>query len=642
MNKDLKPTMLIERIMPHKKWQRAILFVFMDIVACILASFMGLWLRFDFSVANIPEEYYMAGMKFLPIYIFITLICFRLMKLYTYMWSVAGLWEMFSIFFGVTFAGIFQLCWHQILGWYMPRSYFLICYLVLMICTIIDRFSYQMLRALENNFNNLRNRKKAEKIMIVGAGFAGSAILNEINKSNYLNGDVVCFVDDNPEKQGRIINGIKIEGGREDIPALVEKYGVDQVYITMPSAKVQDRRAIIDICRTTNAKVKTLPGMYQLVNGEVSVSKLRDVELEDLLGRDQITTNVEEVAEYITGKTVLVTGGGGSIGSELCRQIVRQHPKRLLVLDIYENSIYDLQQEFRHNYPEENILYIIGSVRDQDRINNLFEAYHPEIVFHAAAHKHVPLMERSPNEAIKNNVFGTYNVALTADKYGVEKFVLISTDKAVNPTNIMGASKRICEMIIQMMDRHSDTSFVAVRFGNVMGSNGSVIPLFKKQIENGGPVTVTHPDIIRFFMTIPEAVGLVLQAGAYAKGGEIFVLDMGEPVKILDLAENMIRLSGYTPGEEIKIEFVGLRPGEKLYEETLMDEEGLQDTENKLIHIGQPIEFNDEDFIEQLNNLKAAMRKDLLSIKAAVADVVPTYTPQYGPSLNQNTEDTNE
>ena len=379
----------------------------------------------------------------------------------------------------------------------------------------------------------------------------------------------------------------------------------------------------------------TLPALSQLVSGEVSVSKLREVEVQDLLGRDQITTNLDEVAAYIKDKVVLVTGGGGSIGSELCRQIVKQDPKMLIIFDIYENTAYDLQQELKFNYPDLDLRTVIGSVRDLHRLEVLFEKYRPQLVFHAAAHKHVPLMEHSPNEAIKNNVFGTYNVALTAEKYKAEKFVLISTDKAVNPTNIMGASKRICEMIIQTMAKYSDTTFVAVRFGNVLGSHGSVIPLFEKQIKAGGPVTVTHPDIIRFFMTIPEAVGLVLQAGAYAKGGEIFVLDMGEPMKILDLAKNMIRLSGYKPEEDIKIEFTGLRPGEKLYEEVLMDEEGLTDTENELIHIGKPIEFDDEVFFEQLRDLREATRKDLPTIKTIVQDIVPTYTPQITTSKHE-------
>lgn len=544
------------------------------------------------------------------------------------MWSVAGLWEMFSVFAGVTFATIFQVCGHHILNWQVPRSYYMICYLVLMVSTIVNRYSYRILRAWEANLNNYKNRNKFSKILIVGAGMAGSTILNEIKSSERLVGDVLAFVDDNPNKQGRIINGIRIEGGREDIPKLVEKYDIDEIFIALPSAKTKDRRDIINICQETPAKVKILPAIYQLVNGEVSVSKLREVQVEDLLGRDQIQYNVNEVAAYIKDKVVLVTGGGGSIGSELCRQIIKQDPKMLVVLDIYENTAYDLQQELKYHYPDKDMRFVIGSVRDLHRLDVIFEKYHPQLVFHAAAHKHVPLMEHSPNEAIKNNVFGTYNVALTAEKYEVEKFVLISTDKAVNPTNIMGASKRICEMIVQTMAKYSTTSFVAVRFGNVLGSHGSVIPLFEKQIKAGGPVTVTHPDIIRFFMTIPEAVGLVLQAGAYAKGGEIFVLDMGEPMKILDLAKNMIRMSGYIPDEDIKIEFTGLRPGEKLYEETLMDEEGLQDTENHMIHIGKPIELNEEVFFEQLRQLREATRKDLPTIKTIVADIVPTYTPQ--------------
>ena len=625
---EFKPTSFVERVMPHSKVARAFVFGFLDIVACVVASFMGLWLRFDFSVSAIPEEYWRRALYFLPIYIVITIICFWANRLYRYMWSVAGLWEMFSIFFAVTFTTIFQVCGFHIIGWNMPRSFYLLTYLILMISVILNRYSYRILRSWEANWHNYKNRNKFKRILIVGAGAAGSVILNEIKSSDRLYGDVLCFVDDNKQKQGRIINGIPIEGGREDIPKLVDQYGIDEIYIALPSAKTKDRRDIINICQETGAKVKTLPAIYQLVNGEVSVSKLREVQVEDLLGRDQIQYNVDEVAAYIKDKVVLVTGGGGSIGSELCRQIIKQDPKMLVVLDIYENTAYDLQQELKYHYPDKDMRFVIGSVRDLHRLDVVFEKYHPQLVFHAAAHKHVPLMEHSPNEAIKNNVFGTYNVALTAEKYEVEKFVLISTDKAVNPTNIMGASKRICEMIIQTMAKYSKTTFVAVRFGNVLGSHGSVIPLFERQIKAGGPVTVTHPDIIRFFMTIPEAVGLVLQAGAYAKGGEIFVLDMGEPMKILDLAKNMIRMSGYIPNEDIKIEFTGLRPGEKLYEEVLMDEEGLTDTENEMIHIGKPIALNEEVFFEQLRQLREATRKDLPTIKTIVADIVPTYTPQ--------------
>lgn len=626
---DVKSNSLIEKIMPHSKPARAILFGIFDVLACVIASFMGLYCRFDFRVSSIPQEYWASSAKFLPIYIVLTIVCFFVFRLYSYMWSVAGLREMFSIFFAVTVATLLQVLGMKLLHWPIPHSFFLITYLALMVLTILDRFAYRIVRAGEANIQNHRNRTRSKKIMIVGAGFSGSAILHEIKSSDKLYGDVLCFVDDNPNKQGRIINGVKISGGRSDIPQLVEQYNIDEIFIAVPSAKGKDRRDIINICQQTDADVKILPAMYQLVNGEVSVSKLRKVQVEDLLGRDPIDYNVDEIAGYIKDKVVLVTGGGGSIGSELCRQIIREQPKLLLVFDIYENTTYDLQKELQFRYPDSSVCYIIGSVRDLHRLEVVFEKYQPQIVFHAAAHKHVPLMESSPNEAIKNNVFGTYNVALTADKYHVEKFVLISTDKAVNPTNIMGASKRICEMIIQTMARHSETNYVAVRFGNVLGSHGSVIPLFEKQIRAGGPVTVTHPDIIRFFMTIPEAVGLVLQAGAYAKGGEIFVLDMGEPMKILDLAKNMIRMSGYVPDDDIKIEFTGLRPGEKLYEETLMDEEGLQDTANSLIHIGKPLQFDDESFFQQLQELREATRKDLPSIKDAVANIVPTYTPQY-------------
>lgn len=635
---NLKPTSVIERVMPHNRVARVALFIFMDIVACVVATFLGLWLRFDLSIAQIPPEYAASALKFLPIYIVITIVCFWANRLYSTMWSVAGLWEMFSIFAGVSFTTIFSVCAFMIIGWPIPRSFYLITYVALMAATIVNRYSYRIGRALEANINNYRNRNRAQKIMIVGAGAAGSTILNEIKANPGLLGDVVCFVDDNPNKIGRVLNGIKIEGPRSNIPEYVKQYEPDQIYIAMPSAALKDRRETISICQETGVKVMTLPALSQLVSGEVSVSKLRDVEVEDLLGRDAIKTNLDEVAAYIQGKVVLVTGGGGSIGSELCRQIAKQHPKTLVVFDIYENTTYDLQQEMKHDFPDEDIRFVIGSVRDLHRLDVLFEKYRPQLVFHAAAHKHVPLMEHSPNEAIKNNVFGTYNVAHTAEKYEVEKFVLISTDKAVNPTNIMGASKRICEMIIQTMAKYSKTTFVAVRFGNVLGSHGSVIPLFEKQIKEGGPVTVTHPDIIRFFMTIPEAVGLVLQAGAYAQGGEIFVLDMGEPMKIDDLARNMIRMSGFKPDEEIKIVYTGLRPGEKLYEETLMDEEGLRDTENKLIHIGKPIEINDEVFFEQLRDLREATRKDLPTIKSVVASIVPTYTPQETPTKSHEKE----
>lgn len=461
--------------------------------------------------------------------------------------------------------------------------------------------------------------------MIVGAGTSGSVILKEMMTSRHTNGTVVCFVDDDTNKKGKYLNGVPIAGSREEIPSLAKEYRVDEIYVAIPSAPAKERKKIIEICRETDCRIKVLPGIYQLLNGEVSVAKLREVQIEDLLGRDPIRVNLDEIMGYVQDKVILVTGGGGSIGSELCRQIAGHRPKQLIVFDVYENNAYDLQQELERTFPDLNLTVLIGSVRNTHRIETVFEKYRPDIVYHAAAHKHVPLMENSPNEAIKNNVFGTFKTARAAGKYGAKRFVLISTDKAVNPTNIMGASKRMCEMVVQMMDHRYKTEFVAVRFGNVLGSNGSVIPLFRKQIAEGGPVTVTHPDIIRYFMTIPEAVSLVLQAGAYAKGGEIFVLNMGEPVRILDLAKNLIRLSGYVPNEDIMIEFTGLRPGEKLYEEMLMDEEGMQDTPNKLIHIGKPIEFDEEEFQKQLDELYETANQDSDHIKEAVQRIVPTY-----------------
>ena len=419
-----------------------------------------------------------------------------------------------------------------------------------------------------------------------------------------------------------------IVGGRDKIHAAAEKYRIRRIIYAIPSGSAMTRKEILDICSTTGCQVQVVPGMYQLVNGEIGVSKLRKVDVQDLLGRDPIKVNLDEILNFISGKVVMVTGGGGSIGSELCRQIAKSNPKQLIIFDIYENNAYDIQMELQRTYPELNLVTLIGSVRNTTRVNRVLETYRPDLVFHAAAHKHVPLMEDSPNEAIKNNVFGTYKMAKAAAAYGVKRFVLISTDKAVNPTNIMGASKRLCEMVVQMMNRESNTEFVAVRFGNVLGSNGSVIPLFKKQIEAGGPVTVTHPDIIRYFMTIPEAVSLVLQAGYYAQGGEIFVLDMGEPVKIDDMARNLIRLSGYEPDVDIPIKYTGLRPGEKLYEELLMEEEGLKETANKLIHIGRPIEMDDEEFKEQLARLDAAYRIEAENMKELVAEIVPTYHPK--------------
>ena len=475
-----------------------------------------------------------------------------------------------------------------------------------------------------------QNRKNGTRVMIIGAGDAGNTVIKEIVNSSFSTMTIKCIIDDDEHKWGRFIQGIKIVGGRERIVEYAALYGIDEIFIAIPSANRATMKALVEICKETSCKLRTLPGIYQLVNGEVNVSKLRDVDVEDLLGRDPIKVDLDSILNYVKNQVIMVTGGGGSIGSELCRQIAGHKPARLIIVDIYENNAYEIQQELKQRYPKLDLVVLIASVRNTNRINRIMQEYHPDIIYHAAAHKHVPLMEVSPNEAIKNNVFGTWKTAQAAVQNGVKKFVMISTDKAVNPTNIMGASKRICEMIIQTYNRHYETEFVAVRFGNVLGSNGSVIPLFKKQIAAGGPVTVTHPDIIRYFMTISEAVSLVLQAGVYAKGGEIFVLDMGEPVKILDLAKNLIRLSGYKVDEDIRIEFTGLRPGEKLYEEMLMSEEGLTDTANKLIHIGRPIEFDEALFYVQLNNLKHAVENECEDVRSLIQEIVPTYVPNVG------------
>lgn len=504
----------------------------------------------------------------------------------------------------------------------MPDSYYFMYLFLLITFTFISRFSYRFLRSRKHK---IQNRKNNVSVMIIGAGEAGNALIKEIVTSNYSTMVIRCIIDDDKQKWGQFIQGIKVVGGRDKIIESADLYDIDEIFVAIPSAPPTVIRDILSICKETNCKLRSLPGMYQLVNGEVSVSKLRDVEVEDLLGREPIRVDLDSILGYVQNKVVMVTGGGGSIGSELCRQIASHKPAQLIIVDIYENNAYDIQQELIIKYPELKLTVLIASVRNTKRINHIFETYKPDIVYHAAAHKHVPLMEVSPNEAIKNNVFGTWKTAQAAALNGAKKFVMISTDKAVNPTNIMGASKRICEMIVQTFNKHYDTEFVAVRFGNVLGSNGSVIPLFKRQIEAGGPVTVTHPDIIRYFMTIPEAVSLVLQAGAYARGGEIFILDMGEPVKILDLAKNLIRLSGYKLGEDIQIEFTGLRPGEKLYEELLMDEEGMQDTENKLIHIGRPIELDEREFFIQLKRLEDASRDEVEDIRPLVAGIVPTY-----------------
>lgn len=512
----------------------------------------------------------------------------------------------------------------------LPRSCYFIYFLLLVLMVGGSRFIYRFIRlyAARHNIRGRKEQRPLEKVMIIGAGVAGEKVYKEILGSKSIYKEVICFIDDEPSKWNRTIHGVSIYGGRDKIIEAVNKYKIEEIMVAMPSASKRDLIDIFNICKETKCKLKKLPGIYQFINEDVHISDLKEVEIQDLLGRDPIKVNLADIMGYVTDKVVMVTGGGGSIGSELCRQIAANKPKQLIIVDIYENNAYDIQLELKHNYPELNLETLIASVRNEVKVNKLFEIYHPDIVYHAAAHKHVPLMEDSPNEAIKNNVFGTLNVARAADKYNAQKFILISTDKAVNPTNVMGATKRLCEMIVQTYNKRSQTEYVAVRFGNVLGSNGSVIPIFKRQIKEGGPVTVTHPDIIRYFMTIPEAVSLVLQAGAYAKGGEIFILDMGEPVRIADMAKNLIKLSGYEPDVDIKIEYTGLRPGEKLYEELLMEEEGLQDTPNHMIHIGKPIEMNEDTFVERLINLKEAAYGETDDIRSLIKELVPTY--QYG------------
>ena len=607
--------------------QRIIALVILDVMSILLVSFAALYIRYDFSFQDIDPLFFKHCENLLIPNIIGTLIFFVIWKLYRSVWRYASANELVNIVGATACASLAQFVYCKFTDNRMPRSYSVLYFFLLTLAICCIRFGYRILRLINNKRMNLLGREHCVNVMIIGAGAGGDMILKEIENSRYLSMRAKCIIDDQPGCHGKLMRGVPIVGGRESILDAVGRYSIDEIIFAIPSASVQTRKEILDICKESGCKLRTIPGTYQLINGDVSVSSLKEVEIEDLLGREPIRINTEEVLGHVGGKVVLVTGGGGSIGSELCRQLAAHHPKQLIILDIYENNAYDIQQELIRKYPELDLVVLIASVRNKERIDSIFETYRPNIVYHAAAHKHVPLMEDSPHEAIKNNVFGTYKVAQAADRYGVDKFVLISTDKAVNPTNIMGASKRLCEMLIQSMNRNSRTNYVAVRFGNVLGSNGSVIPLFKKQIAEGGPVTVTHPDIIRYFMTIPEAVSLVLQAGAYAKGGEIFVLDMGEPVKILDLATNLIKLSGYRVGEDIQIVFTGLRPGEKMYEELLMNEEGLKETANKMIFIGKPIEFDEEVFRSQLVELEREAMDENSDIRAAVEKVVTTYHP---------------
>lgn len=657
----------------------AVYLLIYDVLVINASWFFGLLLRFDLRYSSIPPEYLNAYLKFAPFYTLFTVIVFYIFRLYNSLWRFASFSELNRILGATGVTTLFHVVGITAFLHRMPVSYYVVGAAAQFCLVTAIRFSYRFV-ILEKARRD-KNLKSVHNAMIIGAGAAGLVILKELKVSNDANARPLCVIDDNPNKWGRVMDGIPIVGGRDSILESVKKYNIDQILFAIPSATAEEKRDILNICKEAGCELLTLPGIYQMTNGEVSLSKMKPVAVEDLLGRDPIKVNMDEIFRHLKGKSILVTGGGGSIGSELCRQIAGHEPGKLIIFDIYENNAYEIEQELKRKYPELNLVVLIGSVRDSRRINRVFEQYKPDIVYHAAAHKHVPLMETSPNEAIKNNVIGTYKTAYAALKHGTKRFVLISTDKAVNPTNIMGASKRLCEMVIQSMDAvsregridllpflhaHMDkiidgqvapdpmdhmavdgmgegeqalriesidnenrggTQFVAVRFGNVLGSNGSVIPLFRKQIEAGGPVTVTHPDIIRYFMTIPEAVSLVLQAGTYAQGGEIFVLDMGAPVKIDTLARNLIRLSGYKPDVDIKVEYVGLRPGEKLYEEKLMAEEGLQKTENDLIHIGKPIPFDTTVFLKQMEELAKASYENSEDIMEMVEKIVPTFHP---------------
>lgn len=615
---------MLQKIKNPKKRIRVSLLIIYDVLVILFSEYMALLIRYEFHPERIRDIYLQSLLHYSLINVVLTILIFGLFSLYESLWRYASVTELLNLSLACLVSSGVQLIGTYMLEYRMPRSYYILYFLLLLPAMMAGRFSYRLLRMLKQRLH-VTSLDEPVVTMVIGAGEAGLAIIKELKSSAHLNSKVVCVIDDSVVKKGSKILGVPIVGGRDKIISSAKKYRVDEIILAIPTISREERKKILNICKETGCKLRTLPGIYQLINEEVSIAKLREVHIDDLLGRDPVQTDLESVLQYVKNQVVLVTGGGGSIGSELCRQIACHAPKQLIILEIYENSAYDIQQELLRNHPNLNLLVLIGSVRNTHRVQQIFRDYHPNIVYHAAAHKHVPLMEVSPNEAIKNNVFGTLNVAKAASLNGCKKFILISTDKAVNPTNIMGASKRLCEMIIQGMDRQSETEFVAVRFGNVLGSNGSVIPLFEKQILAGGPVTVTDPRVIRYFMTIPEAVSLVIQAGAFARGGEIFVLDMGEPVKIDDLARNLIKLSGYKPDEDIKIVYTGLRPGEKLYEELLMDEEGLKKTRHERIFIAKPIDFDTEVFWEELVELKKEAYEDGEEIRRMVEKMVPTY-----------------
>ena len=620
-----KNKLVLEKYLPRSKTVRMRILWGYDMAMVWICACLALGLRFDLSLSSVPIEYAREVWKYGLLQMVMVSLVFYAGHLYAIMWGVSGIREMMQVLLACLVAALAQSVGILLLDARMPRSYYMLWFVLMAGAAISGRVSFQVLQKITDRINRFLEKNIPPRVMIIGAGKAGTLILKEMKASERVHGYPVCIIDDDKDKQGRVIDGVSIMGSRRDIARLVREKGIDDIYVAIPTAPPEDIRDILKICQETGCQVKILPGVYQLMNGEVTISRLRKVEIEDLLGREPVNVNLDEIMGYVKGKVVLVTGGGGSIGSELCRQLAVHKVKQLIIFDIYENNAYEIQQELKRKYPDLDMVVLIGSVRNTNRLDYLFRTYRPDIVYHAAAHKHVPLMEDSPNEAIKNNVLGTYKAARAAIKYKVQRFILISTDKAVNPTNIMGASKRLCEMVVQMSNQKSSTEFVAVRFGNVLGSNGSVIPLFKQQIENGGPVTVTHKDIIRYFMTIPEAVSLVIQAGAYAKGGEIFVLNMGNPVRILDMAENLIRLSGYEPYKDIDICFTGLRPGEKLYEELLMDEEGLQKTVNDRIFIGKPIDMDYDRFEKGLQRLGEAALSENADVRELVHDLVPEY-----------------
>lgn len=642
-------------------WNKnSILLMIYDAIAINLSYFLALWIRFDCRLSGIPADYMNAWIRSIPFYTVFALVLFWVSNMYKSVWLYAGPTEVRYVLRATVVANVGYIAFITLVYKRMPLTFYVLGIMIELLLLVGVRFSFKLWTNYQTARSKQAKKSDENRVMVIGAGNAGRLLIQNIKIAKEYNDRVCCIIDDNPEKWGKMIDGVPIVGGRDQIMNAVQEYEIQKIYVALPSASAETRRDVLNICKETGCDLKNVPSLRKVINGEVTVGTLRNVSIDDLLGREPIRTDMKEVFDFINGKTVLVTGGGGSIGSELCRQIANHSPKRLIIFEIYENNAYDIQMELREVHPELDLVTLIGSVRDSRRIFDVFEKYKPEIVYHAAAHKHVPLMEDSPNEAIKNNVIGTYKTAYAAMVNHAERFVLVSTDKAVNPTNIMGASKRLCEMVIQCFDakikegrpedipelfthegvevvdeygenetfKNVKTEFVAVRFGNVLGSNGSVVPLFKKWIERGEPLRVTHPDIIRYFMTIPEAASLVLLAGTYAKGGEIFVLDMGSPVKIDDLARNMIRLSGLRPDVDVKIIYTGLRPGEKLYEEKLMAEEGLKKTQNDLIHIGCPIPFDNDVFLVQMGDLMRLSYLNRVTIRDQVVKMVSTYHPE--------------